>query len=82
MKKFKEVIEKNLVLETITCDCCKKEFELKKDDMEIQEMHHIGFTGGFDSVFGDGNFVECDLCQRCLDKLVGKYLRINDEKEV
>lgn len=81
MRKYKKETQEVLVVETITCDCCKQEFDTKKDFLEIQEMHHISFVGGFGSVFGDNNEVKCDLCQKCLDKLVGKYLRINSESD-
>lgn len=55
---------------SVICDRCKGEFE-----DEIQEFHHIRFTGGYGSVFGDGSRVECDLCQRCLKELVGEFCR-------
>ncbi len=51
------------------CDKCKKVFDIK-DTMEIQEFHHIQFEGGFGSVFGDGERVECDLCQGCLYDMI------------
>ena len=80
MKKYKEVLIKSNDIEKIICDCCKKEFYAEKDEMEIQEMQHIRFVGGFNSIFGDGNIIECDLCQKCLANLLGKYLRINSEQ--
>lgn len=67
-------------LDKVICDCCKKEYDFSdiysKDSFQIQEFHHIAFVAGYESVFGDGSKVECDLCQNCLKKLLGKYLRI------
>ena len=42
---------------------------------EIQEFTHISLSCGYNSVFGDGTTVECDICQHCLQKLLGKYIR-------
>ena len=63
------------------CDRCKKEYGMPTVDrlqavFEIQEFHHIRFTGGYSSVFGDEATVECDLCQHCLKALVGKFMRV------
>jgi len=58
-----------------TCDRCKKEFDTEGGFLEMQEFHHIRFTGGYGSVFGDMSQVECDLCQRCLKELVGDFCR-------
>ncbi len=60
---------------SVQCDKCKKKFKRDDDVLEIQEFHHIGFTGGYASVFGDGDIIECDLCQNCLKELIGNYYR-------
>jgi hypothetical protein len=57
---------------SIECDKCHGVFE---DTIDLQEFHHIRFTGGYGSVFGDETRVECDLCQRCLKELVGGFCR-------
>lgn len=62
----------------LTCDICKKEFT-KDDFLEIQEFHYINFTGGYASVFGDGNNIQCDICQRCLLKMIDGYYRTEEE---
>lgn len=81
MKKYiKETVEVNQ-LKDIVCDVCKKIFDVKEDDMEIQEFHCIDFMGGYGSIFGDGVEVKCDICQRCLDKLIGKFFRLDGEVE-
>jgi len=50
----------------------------QRDMWEISEMHHIDFTGGYGSIFGDGNSVRCDLCQHCLRDLIRPFARIED----
>lgn len=62
-------------LKSITCDCCKKEYD---DVMETQEFLSYKDTAGYSSIFGDMNRLSLDLCQYCVKKLLGKYLRINN----
>jgi hypothetical protein len=84
MIKYREEerIEKVKIAESITCDDCGKTYGLGTDNNDIfetQEFHHIHFTGGYGSVFGDGDMIECDLCQHCLMKMIkGKY-RIRED---
>jgi len=63
----------------IVCDVCKKEYSLvdksNDDIVETQEFHHVRFTGGYGSIFGDESRIECDICQHCLKKLIGEYCR-------
>ena len=63
---------------SITCDICKKKYIYKDDIMEIQEFHHIRFTGGYSSVFGDMNKIKGDICQHCLNDKLGEYLSIEE----
>ena len=58
---------------SISCDCCRKEYT---DDMDKQEFIHIKDTGGYNSAIGDCVEYECDLCSECVNRLLGKYLRI------
>lgn len=62
--------------EAVVCDVCKREFA--PDDLEAEEFHHVQFTGGYESVFGDGTRVECDICQHCLKTLIGEHCRRMD----
>lgn len=55
------------------CDCCGKEYV--DDPFELQEAMFWSNTGGYGSVFGDGNSVELVICQHCTKKLLGKYIR-------
>ena len=59
------------------CDKCKEEVT---NQLELQEAQTIRFTGGYASVFGDGNRVSCDLCQGCLKELIGDFCIYNTER--
>jgi hypothetical protein len=74
MKKYIADSKKYFKMDSIICDRCKKEYT---DPLEIQEFQSFDFTGGYGSVFGDMNKVECDLCQYCLNELIGPIARID-----
>lgn len=62
---------------SIICDICKTEHS---DTMEIQEFINIFHICGYNSIFGDDNEIELDICQHCFKKLFeGKY-RINENE--
>lgn len=65
----------------ITCDVCKKKFDVEKDSFDIQEFLFVNFTAGYGSVFGDGSQVKADICQECVKKLLGEYVRIDEDVE-
>jgi hypothetical protein len=70
----KKTVRREKCVLSVTCDKCKK--EISPDNVvEMQEVFHIRFTGGYGSVFGDESQVECDLCQHCLKELIGPYYR-------
>ena len=81
MRTYKKESIETERLQSITCDVCKKIFDAKRGWLEIQEFHSIHFEGGYDSVFGDSNTVQCDICQHCLKNLLGSYLRIGTDEE-
>jgi len=56
------------------CDRCGREYS-SDDWEEVQEFHHINFTGGYGSIFGDETTVECDICQNCLYIMIKDYMR-------
>jgi hypothetical protein len=58
-----------------TCDRCHR--RMTPDDPGWHERLSVAFTGGFDSVFGDGCEVEIDLCQQCVKETLGAWLRIS-----
>ena len=76
MKKYKKIIYEDYIIEKMFCDKCKKEII---GNMEMQETHVIDFIGGYNSVFGDENRVECDLCQQCLYEFIKDFCRYNDD---
>jgi len=67
-KPFYDIISKK-------CDKCGKEYDAIDDMFECQEFHHISFTGGYGSVFGDDSDIECDICQHCLKKMIDGIYR-------
>jgi hypothetical protein len=60
-------------MEKLTCHKCKKTYNTDDHLFELQEFNIIDFVGGYGSVFGDGNRVVCNLCQKCLKKMIGKF---------
>ena len=64
---------------SIKCDVCGTSYAYKSGDdrMEIQEFLCIDHKGGYGSIFGDPSSIKCDICQHCLKRLLGKYLRIS-----
>lgn len=64
----------------IICDRCGTRIP-EDNGTEWQEAYRIEFTGGYGSVFGDGNHVECDLCQSCLHTLIGKFAHTTPESQ-
>jgi len=73
MKIQKIITEPQFKITSKKCDCCNEEYQ--KDDLAFDEFLDINFVGGYDSIFGDMTSVECDLCQNCIEKLLGPYLR-------
>lgn len=68
-------IETVSVVHQIRCDRCGKEAE--RGEVGFGEMTSFGFDAGYDSIFGDGNRVEIDLCAHCLRDTLGAWLRVN-----
>ena len=79
---MKNYIKKRRVQEeliSITCDCCKKEYPTTPDiEFETEEFLSLQKIAGYVSIFGDGNIIELDMCQHCVKKILGKYLRIEE----
>ena len=78
MRKTKTIKRNIEVLESIICDKCGKEYFEDIDIFEMQEFLSINFTGGYSSVFGDMNQVECDICQSCLKSMIIGFCRISN----
>ena len=79
MREYTQMEQTVEVLNKVKCDVCGKEYDVKdmEDSMEVQEFTHIGFVGGYSSIFGDCVNVSCDICQHCLDKKLGNFLKFN-----
>ena len=60
----------------IVCDRCGKEAHRDSNDYSFHQMTSIAFDAGYDSIFGDGNRVEIDLCAECLKETLGAWLRV------
>ena len=41
-------------------------------------IRFVDFTAGYGSIFGDGNRVQADLCQHCVRKVLGRWLRVTE----
>jgi hypothetical protein len=79
----KAITEEQEVAVSVTCDVCGKVYKTEisgfdDDVFEVQEFTHIRLHGGYGSIFGDGDTVECDLCQNCLKDVLGAHLRITE----
>lgn len=73
--KTKKVIEERKELIGYICDRCHIHTFRDKSPFLFQEYLRIRFTGGYDSIFGDSDTFECDLCQNCVKEVLGNYLR-------
>lgn len=78
MIEYKNISIEKRVPVSITCDKCKKKFDIEEDVMEVQEFHHINFTGGYGSAFGDMEHILCNICQDCLYELIKDFYRIEE----
>lgn len=70
-------MHKTLSIPTEVCVCDRCGRVMGPNDIdENQERLTIDFRAGYGSVFGDGNQVQLDLCQHCVKKVLGRWLRI------
>ena len=63
-------------VKVVTCDRCGTQLREDQPWDGYNNRTQIRFRAGYASLFGDGNKVEGDLCDRCLYELLGKYLRV------
>jgi hypothetical protein len=71
MRNYITALAQTQVFVSATCDKCGK---TETDQMELQEWFFYHFVGGYNSIFGDMDEFEIDLCQQCLKELLGQYL--------
>lgn len=79
MQKTKKVLKPAVVLDEVVCDKCGNSFHVVTNDpveqSEVEEMLHIRMQGGYGSIFGKGTKIEGDFCQKCVNDLLGKFLK-------
>jgi len=64
------------------CDVCGERILLEDGNNEVEEVCHLEFIGGQDSIFGEGNHVSLTLCQHCLKETLGKTLTVSEYKTI
>ncbi len=74
-----KTIEAVSVVDQIRCDRCGKEVEL--GEVGFAKMFSTGFNAGYNSIFGEGNRVEVDICEPCLQDTLGPWLRVKTPVE-
>jgi hypothetical protein len=72
MVEYKVKTEKTMEMSSVVCDICG--MSCKANSMEAQEFEFIRRMGGFGSIFGNEHEVTLDICQHCLEKIIGPYL--------
>mgnify|MGYP006073586349 CR=1 FL=1 len=70
MKHFIKIEVDDLL--ALECDKCG--LRVQSDSYEFQEFFSIEKQCGYGSVFGDGEKVSADFCQKCFKGLIGSYL--------
>ncbi len=73
-----EAVRSQPYIQRLICDRCGRQAERDDLDFEIHEFTSIQYRAGYGSIFGDGNRVEVDLCQRCVKDTLGAWIRVTD----
>ena len=60
------------IMDYCECDICHTKYKYPDDSIEIDEFARFDFVGGYNSVFGDGNRVQVDICQHCFQRILLK----------
>jgi hypothetical protein len=76
---YKLVPTTHAELTGFNCNKCGKSFTLPEDQFEVDEMFFYEDTGGYDSIWGDGNEVEIVLCQTCAYGLLKDYATVKTQ---
>jgi len=80
MKQYRKILEEIECIDYTECDVCER--KISSDDWdEHQEIVSIDTYGGYGSLFGDGTHIRLDICQYCVEKMLGKYIEKNWERE-
>ena len=79
MENTKKILKPAEILDSFICDKCGETFHVSGADvfeiLEASEMLHIRMEGGPGSIFGEGTKIEGDFCQKCVNDMLGIYLR-------
>lgn len=79
MRETEEFAAVKKVETALVCDCCGLRADRQDDWEEFQEFLCLRFTGGYGAILGDMCTYELDLCQHCVEGLLGPYLRPVDD---
>ena len=71
--QIKKKVEYEAV-EGYICDVCGKTIT----NYEKGDVVSLDTIGGYDSVWGDGNRAELDICGDCFKEKLGEYVRITE----
>jgi hypothetical protein len=64
------------------CDRCGRVMDQENRESGYNNLALLRFRAGYGSRFGDGNLVEGDFCDGCLFDLMGRYVRVIEDRDV
>lgn len=74
MREYQNKTEIRREVQVLVCDRCGVRLDRDLDGYEFQEALMLKIDGGYGSrTIGDLNIVTCDLCQDCVQALLGPY---------
>jgi hypothetical protein len=74
MREYQIKTEIRQEVQVLVCDRCGVRLDRDLDGYEFQEALMLKLDGGYGSrTIGDLNIVTCDLCQDCVQTLLGPY---------
>lgn len=73
---MQRTVEHVIVVLEIECDRCGLRARRTAEGSEFGRMTSIGFRAEEGSIFGPGQRVQIDLCERCLRSALGAWLRV------
>lgn len=74
-------VERVTIVHEIVCDRCGLRASRAVEGGDIKRMTSIAFTAQEGSIFGQGQCVEIDLCERCLRSALGAWLRVRNSAD-
>jgi hypothetical protein len=64
------------------CDRCGHAMDEADQRSGYNNLTLLRFRAGFESRFGEGNYIEGDFCDACLFSLFAPYVRVIDDSQV